>query len=522
MNQSRSAIARRQRRLLLWIIGGLVLLALVTTALLVAISNFVSVPPRLLAPYIERRTTGHNPIVEQTGRRFGKILTALDRPPEKSAELPPLRIGAQALPPLPTQIAGNTSVIVASSDEGRAAINRAEAGTVITFLPGTYRFSGASIAARRAGTPGLPITVRAIRPGTVTLEFDIVEGFHVSAPYWSFQNLTIRGVCRNHSSCEHAFHVVGKGSHFSARNNTIIDFNAHFKINGSDGQFPDRGIIEGNTLTNSGVRRTGNPVAVIDLVAASHWVVRNNLITDFAKAESDQISYGGFAKGAGTDNRFETNLILCEHLLQGIRGRRVGLSLGGGGTSPEVCRDRRCVVEQENSVLQANFIAFCSDDGIYLNRAATSRIVDNTLIDTAGIQVRFPQSSAELQGNLADGVFRSRDGGVLHDIDNYATSLTRLYLGSHPIRGLFVDAMGLDLAWRANAPRRTLPTTASLDLCGGQRALAPAYGAFDNFSQCLDLTAKPISGSKEAMSSTPNNPGVIVGSPARHQSAPGR
>ncbi len=499
MSQSRVAIAKPKHQRLSWIIGGLLLMALAAAALLMAMTDFVGVPPRLLGPYIERRTTGHNPAIEQTGRRVGQILTALDRPADRPAALPPLRIGSQAFLPFSSQIAGNKTIVVASSGEARTAINRAEAGAVITFLPGTYRFSGSSIAVTRAGTASSPVTVQAARAGTVTLEFDLVEGFHVSAPYWSFENLTIRGVCSDHSNCEHAFHVVGKGSHFSARNNTIVDFNAHFKINGSEGQFPDRGSIEGNTLTNSGVRRTANPVTPIDLVAASHWIMRNNLITDFAKAGSDQISYGGFAKGAGADNRFEKNVILCEHRLQGVAGRRVGLSLGGGGTSPAVCRDRRCIVEQENSVLQANLIAFCSDDGIYVNRAASSRIVDNTLIDTAGIEVRFPESSAEVQGNLVDGVIRSRDGGVLHDIDNYATALTRLYIGSHPVRGLFADARGLDFTWRATPPRRATVNTNPLDLCGKQQSFPFAYGAFDDFSRCLVFAETPIPASRQSM-----------------------
>jgi hypothetical protein len=30
--------------------------------------------------------------------------------------------------------------------------------------------------------------------------------------------------------------VVSKGSHFVARNNTILNFNAHFKINGEGAQ----------------------------------------------------------------------------------------------------------------------------------------------------------------------------------------------------------------------------------------------------------------------------------------------
>jgi hypothetical protein len=100
------------------------------------------------------------------------------------------------------------------------------------------------------------VVVRADRPGSVTIEFDAGEGFRVSAPYWRFENLTIRGACTQQEFCEHAFHVVGGAHHFAAVNNTILDFNAHFKINAEDGRFPDAGLIASNTLADSAPRQT--------------------------------------------------------------------------------------------------------------------------------------------------------------------------------------------------------------------------------------------------------------------------
>src|SRR5690606_10145427 len=155
-----------------------------------------------------------------------------------------------------------------------------------------------------------PIRVRALQPGSVRLEFDMTEGFLVSAPWWIFENLHIRGICREHSTCEHAFHVVGNAHHFVARNNVISDFNAHFKINAHANQAPDHGLLENNTLRNTTARHTHHPVVPIDLVGASHWRVHANFIHDFIKRDGDQISYGGYFKGAGSDNRFERNVVL--------------------------------------------------------------------------------------------------------------------------------------------------------------------------------------------------------------------
>ena len=468
----------------------LVALALLLVAAAAAVSwaiETLDVPPRVLANHVARRASGHNEVTLTIGNRLAELLSWLDRSDDRTMNLPELRLGAQAGSASPSALASArvNVVLVATAADAAQAIQQARPGDVITFAPGTYRFTGSGIAVNRAGTSTSGIVVRADRPGTVLLEFDMTEGFVVSEPHWTFENLSIRGVCALHSSCEHAFHIVSRATRFTARNNTITEFNAHFKINGSDGKFPDDGLIEGNTLSNSSVRDTDSSVTPIDLVAASRWVIRGNRISDFAKAGSDRVSYGAFAKGGGAGNNFERNIVLCENLLRGVAGQRVGISLGGGGTGKEYCRDTRCITEQDSSTIQSNLIMSCSDDGIYLNRSATSQVRHNTLIDTGGISVRFVESSADVAGNMVDGTVRSRDGGALHATDNVQTSMTRLYLGSHPVRALYRNLAGFDLSWAASPPRRQRDEVAMPDLCGSKRPPRPAHGAFEDFSECL-------------------------------------
>ena len=443
------------------------------------------VTPRALAPYVERRSLGHNPTIEAIGRLLARTLHRLDR---GEAGLPgslPAGLGAQpgATPAPPGRV-----VLVGSSEEAHQAFGAALPGDVITFLPGTYRFAGRAPAALRPGAVGRSVTVRAITPGSVIIEMNAVEGFLVHAPFWTFENLVIRGVCGDHASCEHAFHVVGKAHSFAAVNNTITDFNAHFKINGEGGTFPDRGRIEGNTLSNASVRRTANPVTPIDIVAASGWRVERNVISDFIKGQGDRISYGAFAKGGGAANVFSHNAVLCEHKLAGHGGQRVGLSLGGGGTGKDYCRDRRCITEQDGSELSDNLIASCSDAGIYLNGAAATVLLHNSVIDTAGVQLRYPVTSARAEGNLIDGAFTTRDGAVLRETDNLAAPIAYSYAGYHRLRGLFGDSAAFDFSWDGEAPRRAAPGSPGAprqDLCGSARAQAPAYGAFEDFQACL-------------------------------------
>lgn len=466
---------RLGRRLLL---AGAVLAVLGLVGAAAAIDH-LGVAPRTLAPYVEKRSSGHNPTIVGVGRFASQTLTTLDR---GAAPMPAdlaLRLGAQPQPAGARRPAGT---LVGTPDELRAAVANAQAGVVITLLPGTYRFKERPIDANRPGREDAPIVVRAATPGSVQVEFEQVEGFRVSAPWWRFENLAIRGVCGDDTYCEHAFHVVGDGRHFAAVNNSIADFNAHFKINGNDeGSYPDDGLIESNTLYNTHARRTANPVVPIDLVAASRWIIRSNIIKDFVKLEGNQVSYGGFAKGAGSANVFERNLVWCEDKLRGQPGQRVGLSLGGGATGPAWCRDRKCITEQQGGIIRANLIAACSDVGVYLNSAADSHVDDNTLLDTTGIDVRFATSSARLDGNLVDGPIRSRDGGLLHLGDNRTAPLWQAYAGYHPVRDLFRAPLEGNFSWRDAAPQRD-GVRKGLDLCG--TGPVRAYGAFDDFSGC--------------------------------------
>ncbi|WP_432239137.1 chondroitinase-B domain-containing protein [Herbaspirillum robiniae] len=450
----------------------------------------LNIPPRQLAPYLERRAEGHQPAVVELAVRLTDGLQQLDRGTRELHTPQRWNIGAGAVA-TKTSGAGAEVVMVSTAVELKQALAQARPGQAITLMPGHYRIDGdGSLDIRQAGTAEAPIVVRAERPATVFIELNAGEGFKVDAPYWSFENLNIEGVCQTQEFCQHAFHVAGRGAHFTARNNLIVNFNAHFKINGEDGNFPDYGVIEGNTLTNTAPRRTISPVTPIDLVAASHWRIARNQISDFIKADGDRISYGAFVKGGGSDNRIEQNIVLCEYLLQGNRGAQVGLSLGGGGTGPQYCRDRRCITEQDGGVVQSNLIASCSDDGIYLNRAAASKILHNTLVDTGGITVRFPESSADVEGNLVDSVVRSRDEGLLRTAETQVTGPISLYLGRHPVRALFKAPGALDFSWKDKPAVRENMSEQIPDLCQGMRTGTVSYGAFEDFAACTRPQAR--------------------------------
>lgn len=318
------------------------------------------------------------------------------------------------------------AAIVPVADAGalRVAIDNAVPGDEIVLAPGLYALA-VNLNCRNPGTAQAPIVVRAATAGTAVLAFGndglLVEGFKVSAPHWRFEGLDLVGACVVDSNCEHAFHLAGDADFTVIRGNRLRDFNAQIKSNGTPTGaqyvFPDDVLVEGNLFQDSRGRDTANPVTKIDVVGGRRWTVRGNTLVDFRKNGGDGISYGAFLKGNSRDGVFERNLVVCERGFAG--GTRIGLSLGGGGTSPDpLCEDGTCTPEHQGGTLRNNIVANCSDVGIYLNEAALTTVEHNLLYATSGIDVRFAASSADLRNNLLSGSIRNRDGGTSSQAGN--------------------------------------------------------------------------------------------------------
>ncbi len=411
-----------------WVLA-LCIAALVCVVAAIVAYNTAQRAPGELLRYAERRAEGHPKLEVITKPLAAWLRPQIERPvskvPEPShqgqqpASLPP-QLYAHNGQPAATVLTVSAAQpviqtlphLITPSDDLATRLRAARPGDTFELLPGHYRMLR-SIRLNQGGAPGQPVTLRAARPGTVVIESTAAEGFVVQSPYWTFENLLIRGTCPIHSNCEHAFHVVGKATGTVIRNNHIENFNAHIKVNGLSRHWPDQGLVQFNTLTNTAPRRTGRPVTPIDIVAANDWHVLDNHISDFVKADGNQISYGVFMKGSGQHGVIARNLIICtsQHISQ--PGQRVAASFGGGGTDPASCRDGRCVTEHSHGTITSNVIAHCNDFGIYINKANQTRIERNTLINTYGIDIRFPTSSAILLDNQHDGMIRARDGAAL-------------------------------------------------------------------------------------------------------------
>ena len=376
--------------------------------------------------YALRRLEGHPNLETLALPPLRWLQTHVERP-VPVGPLPALGKGqqAKALQPLHGQ-GSQAELFVGSTDEIIQAVSTANAGQTVLIKPGNYRFNH-KVDTGFAGNKDQPITVRASQPGEVVIEFNTEEGFAVSQPYWVFENLLIRGVCKDHSDCEHAFHIFGKAQNTVVRNNRIEDFNAHIKVNGLNGDWPDVGLVQFNTLTNTKRRETHLPVTPIDIVGADHWTLADNIISNFVKGDGDKISYGMFMKGAGRGGRIERNLVICTPQAISQPGSRVGLSFGGGGTGREFCRDQHCQAEYTSGLAANNIVAHCNDFGIDVNQSSAILIAHNTLINTAGIDVRRGPASARIYGNLLEGRIQQRDGGQMKEDMNGLVSMNDLF-----------------------------------------------------------------------------------------------
>ncbi|MSP24186.1 MAG: PE-PGRS family protein [Myxococcales bacterium] len=298
------------------------------------------------------------------------------------------------------------------------AIGAAKAGDTIILANGDYALSGVSCSA--SGTELAPIVVKGATPLGAHISFDALEGFKVAGAHWHFEGLDISGVCAVDDNCEHAFHVVGKAVGFRLRSSRVRDFNAQLKVNaaqnGNGWDSPDGGVVEYCDIGDTKPRVTGNPVSKLNINNANDWVVRGSVIHDFHKNGGNGVSYGAFMKGGGHGGLFERNLVLCSQDVA-TGGTRLGLSFGGGGTGNQFCAPAYdanvpCSIEHDGGTLRNNLIMACSDVGVYVNRGKNTRLLHNTIINTAGVDYRFDTSSGASVNNLTMGKIRDRDGAT--------------------------------------------------------------------------------------------------------------
>ena len=279
--------------------------------------------------------------------------------------------------------ASGRTVVVRDTFQLSAAVRNARPGDIIELNDGTY-FITTKLHAAAQGTQAAPIIGRATHDKRAHIRASAQIAFEVSGGHWRFTGLDIAGICTLDTECEHAFHVTGASTGFVLSGSRLADFNAHIKVNADQGHvLPDHGLIEGNEFFDSHPRRTGNPVAPINIDNAVGWTVRSNLIHDFQKDGEGEGSYGAFVKGGARAPLIERNQVICARDLPPM-GRMVGLSFGADGMDANLCPPHwdslhPCDPEVLDGVMRSNTVMNCNGGGIYLNKARNSTALSNRI-----------------------------------------------------------------------------------------------------------------------------------------------
>ena len=314
------------------------------------------------------------------------------------------------------------SIYVNSELELLKALESVTNDSQITVEPGTYRLAAKKIELQGSGMSNRLTVLTAKVAGTVVIELDTREGLYLSRPNWIIENLIFKGVCDLDTKCDHAIHIVGNAHNSIIQNNRFHNFNAAIKGNGvklrktNEREYPDNVKILNNTFVNEWVRKTKFSVTPIDVVGGNSWLIKGNFIADFAKQDGNQVTYGVFLKGAGSNGVISDNVVACEWHLPHYNAidTRIGISLGGGGTGVKLCQEDGCPYEHFNGIITNNLILNCRNDvGIYLNKAKKSLITQNIIINSLGIDARFNETTGLAINNQHDGYVRNRDGAAL-------------------------------------------------------------------------------------------------------------
>ena len=373
---------------------------------------------------------------------------------------------------------------VSNSSQLLKALKSARAGQKIILAPGHYYINSRRVDLGGAGTVDDIITVTALQLGTVKI-FLKGEGFVVNQPYWQFSNLHLIGNCQRHSQCEHAFHVVGQGQHTVIKNNILQDFNAMIKVNGLGDNYPDYGHVTENTFFNTTARYTTNPVTPFDLMHANNWQVSDNFIFDIQKSAGDKVSYAAFFKGGSELGVFERNLVICAANLSGGH-TALGLSLGGGGSLQRHRRNKNSA-EHVGGIIRHNIIMHCANDvGIYVNRSSNSLIEHNTLYNTLGIDIRYPESDAVIRNNVISGRIKIRNEATIRQSSNMIVGRSFLTNEDNLSEYFVAPDMG-NFTWKRAVDMGLLGSPkveALFDFCG-RRPEHKYVGAYSASDFCL-------------------------------------
>jgi hypothetical protein len=360
----------------------------------------------------------------------------------------------------PTHEGGNV-VSVCSESEILAAIAGASAGDVITVCPGTFAFNQL-ISVDANGNEEERIFLRAAEAGTVTFNLSHIENFKIGGKFWIFENITFFGDCSSASSCEHAFHIVGDADDLIFRNNEVVNFASHVKLNGEvvgagpGKAFPDRTWFIDNFWHNTKYVQNDAPHNILNLDGGKDHVVRGNIFADYSTPTSLPKSASAvYPKASALRILIEQNLIVCEKArTEGETNRGVQL---GDGAPASICDgdddqdgNGDCVEQgqSQEALVRNNIVMGCnnggSSAGIMIGSDRASQVLHNTVYDAEPRNAAFyeghPDHTTFFRFDILENGFNTNyASGTLNEADNLMPSHAEM-------DGLFADPAAGDFS----------------------------------------------------------------------------
>ena len=389
--------------------------------------------------------------------------------------------------------------VVSVDNEGAVltAIEQAVAGQAITLEPGHYAFEQL-IVVRADGRADAPIFFRAERLGDVVITLTHIENFKIYGKHWVFENIRFVGGCMDGSGCEHAFHLVGDADDIFIRNNEVLNFASHVKLNGEvidNGParaFPDRANFIKNVWRNDRYISNAAPHNILNLDGGRNHVVRGNVFADFAAAQGSRRSASAiYPKASARGFLIEQNLVVCEQqrdsgeTARGIQlGDGAGASICDGDTDGDGLGDCEVNGQSQEGLVRNNIIINCnnggSSAGIMVSDDRDSFIAHNTVLLSAPRAGAFfvgnPNFETRWQSNLIEGGFDTNFArGQLIESDN-------LSLEAGDVSDIFVAVDAGDLTLRNGSTAVDLGPRlleVQYDFCGNPRVQMTSRGAID-------------------------------------------
>ncbi|MBL8025493.1 MAG: hypothetical protein JNL74_03735 [Fibrobacteres bacterium] len=347
----------------------------------------------------------------------------------------------------------------------RTAVNAVNPGDTVTLAPGTYAVGGDFLISRGGSEAAGYVVIRAAARNTVTISGNYGDQMMlVDKKYVVLENLTLDG-----GPSYHCLHIKPGAGHLIVRNCTFVGCIDKSVKNSSPVLTPESStvwqdyMLFENCEGSAGSRNQA--IGMLNINGPDYLTVRGCHMHNYSLTEG----YACFLKAGGKYPVYENNL---------VRDCFVGLSFGGGTTGSDF--QRRGSVEAFNGIARNNVVVRITDVGLHCNKVTNCRFLNNTLIQTAGIQNQNSSTGISAINNIIMG--GSVKSGII-STSNITTSYEASFFWAPDSYNYRLKSSATILIGKGTNIASLCPT----DLLGKARPVPPSVGAYEVYSSANEM-----------------------------------